>query len=151
MKKCKKCNIERNDFTINRYTPDGLHTVCKECTREMTKERRQRLDVMLKKVDLQFHAKFKKLHKKWSETGFPAHSRPVVVNNQVMTYIESKSIARSRKRTKVLLIDKDMNVVMTYNSIFQATQETGDSRQYIKWSSDNNTNIQNRNRWLIKK
>jgi hypothetical protein len=144
MKKCKRCK-NGGEFSLNKYKPDGFSDVCKQCSNEITQERRRRLDVMLIGVELYNVEIFSDLHKTWKENGFPPHLKPVVVNDRCMTKMDSKGL-RSRKRTKVV-----MNGETVFNSIAEAVRKTGDSRLYIKWSSDNGAAEDGGNRWEIKK
>lgn len=146
MKKCNKCKESGVEFSKNKHLADGFSKTCKKCLKEITQERRRRLDVMLKGVEVKFHAKFKELHKQWTNDGFPPHSKPVVVGSKCLTFIESKGVLRSRMRSQVVLVG---DVDLVFYSISQASRETGDSRLYIKWSADNDSCTEGRNLWKI--
>jgi len=150
MKKCNKCGATDSGFGKNKYSKDGLQTSCKLCVKDQATKRRRRLDVMLSGIDKRFEKKFRELHKQWDDDGFPPHSKPVVVSNRCMTHMESKSELRTRVRSKVVLLDQLGDVVQTFKSISHASRESGDSRLYIRWSSDNNSRTKGRNQWMIK-
>ena len=142
MKKCKSCNT---------CVVVGLSVRCKRCSKEITQNRRRRLDVMLKVVDQKHVSEFKKLHKAWTKSGYLFDLKPVVVNDKCMTKKDSKGVVVSRKRNDVVMMTVDGVVVKVFDSITQASKDSGDSRVYIKWSSDNRTGIDGRYRWEIKK
>ena len=142
MKKCKRCK-KGSEFSLNKYNDDGLSDVCKQCSKDLTQERRRRLDVMLIGVELYNVEAFSDLHKQWTNDGHPPHMKPVVVNDRCMTKMESKGL-RSRKRTKVV-----MNGETVFNSISEAMRKTGDSRLYIKWSASNDASTEGKNSWKI--
>ena len=150
-KKCKNCKEVRDDFSKNRYSTDGHSSTCKECSKILTQMSRRRLSVMIKRVDKKHHETFSQLHRRWMLDGYPPHLKPLVVNDQVMTKSESKGIVVSRSRTKVEMITADGDVVKTFGSISHAMRETGASRVYIKWSSDNESEIDGRMRWRVKR
>ncbi len=146
MKKCNKCGKKKSDFGINRHNVDGLSDTCKTCVRDHTKERRRKLDVMLRNVDPVHHEQFEKLWKEWSKNGFPPHSKPIIVDDQCVTFMEGKG-QRKRKGLKVILKgEKDVE----FKSISDASRSTGDSRLYIRWSSLNGIASENRNKWEIR-
>jgi hypothetical protein len=149
MKKCNKCK-EGTVFSVNRYKEDGLSDTCKKCSKEITQARRRKLDVMLVGISSQYVIKFKKLHKAWKADGFTPHLKPVIVENKCVTVIESKDLRRSRKRGEVVCVGVD-GKESRFESISHAMRSTGDSRLYIKWSSDTGTNMEGRNLWEIKK
>ena len=146
MKNCKRCK-KGDEFSLNKYNDDGLSDTCKQCSKDITQQRRMRLDVMLIGVELYNVETFSDLHKAWSKAGHPLHLKPVVVNDRCMTKMDSKGLM-SRKRREVVMIGSP-DVV--FNSISEAMRKTGDSRLYIKWSSDNDASTVGRNKWEIKK
>tara|TARA_R110002167_G_scaffold101354_2_gene264015 strand:+ start:741 stop:1214 length:474 start_codon:yes stop_codon:yes gene_type:complete len=151
MRECSKCHKEKGDdqFSKNRYKVDGLSDRCKVCSSEITQDRRRRLDVMLMNCPKQFVIKFRKLHKQWEGDGHPPHLKPVVVNSQCMTHIESKGIVRKRRIIDVCLVDGDGVVISTFDNLSHAQRETGDSKIYIKWSASSGSRSDGRNGWKI--
>jgi len=153
MKKCNRCMEKKTkkEFSKNKHSSDGMSFYCKSCSAYLTNERRRRLDLLLLKVPVSHHDEFKQLYKDWESNGYPPHSKPVFINGECMTYMKSKSIPRSRTRCILLLLDKKGNTISSFSSVSSAVKATGDTRAYIKWSSDNGESLKNMGLWKIKK
>jgi hypothetical protein len=146
MKKCKRCK-KGGDFPVSKYSDDGFHHTCKECSKEITQERRRRLDVMLIGVNDYNVDLFSELHAEWMANGFSPYLKPVVVNDRCMTKMESKGLM-SRKGKKVVMCG-DVDVV--FDSISKAVKDSGESRLYIKWSIENGAKMEGKSLWKLKK
>lgn len=69
MKKCSKCNIERelNCFTKNKYSKDGLRSDCKDCRRETRRVYRENNKEKIKEQQKKFLDTNKDYFKKYAQ------------------------------------------------------------------------------------
>tara|TARA_R110002020_G_scaffold246063_1_gene459823 strand:+ start:560 stop:1018 length:459 start_codon:yes stop_codon:yes gene_type:complete len=151
MKKCITCNkkMSLDCFAVNKTSSDGYTSSCKKCLNKRNKERRMSLNYMIKKVDPKFHNHFSLLHQLWKKSGYNKNLKPVIINNQCMTFKTGSTIKKNRFTTLVYLLDENKKNIKTFKSISHATSQTGDSRSYIKWSSLNGLPTKNGNIFKI--